>query len=73
MSGGDLVVGVDVGSQGACLSAFAADGERAATTYQPYNVSYPRPGWAPGGTSWGFTGAGAGQSTVRRMARMRSP
>jgi xylulokinase len=46
MSGGDLVVGVDVGSQGACLSAFSADGERAATSYQPYAVSYPRPGWA---------------------------
>ena len=46
MSGGDLVVGVDVGSQGACLSAFDAYGERAATTYQPYTVSYPRPGWA---------------------------
>jgi xylulokinase len=46
MSGGDLVVGVDVGSQGACLSAFDAAGERAATTYQPYAVSYPRPGWA---------------------------
>jgi xylulokinase len=46
MSGGDLVVGVDVGSQGACLSAFDAAGERAATTYQPYTVSYPRPGWA---------------------------
>ena len=46
MSGGDLVVGVDVGSQGACLSAFTADGERAATSYQPYAVSYPRPGWA---------------------------
>jgi xylulokinase len=46
MNGGDLVVGVDVGSQGACLSAFTADGERAATTYQPYAVSYPRPGWA---------------------------
>lgn len=46
MTGGDLVVGVDVGSQGACLSAFTADGERAATTYQPYTVSYPRPGWA---------------------------
>jgi xylulokinase len=44
--GGDLVVGVDVGSQGACLSAFTGDGERAATTYQPYPVSYPRPGWA---------------------------
>ena len=46
MSGGDLVVGVDVGSQGACLSAFTADGERAGTTYQSYPVSYPRPGWA---------------------------
>jgi xylulokinase len=46
MSGGDLVVGVDVGSQGACLSAFGADGECAATAYQPYTVSYPRPGWA---------------------------
>ncbi|HWJ30871.1 MAG TPA: FGGY family carbohydrate kinase [Gaiellaceae bacterium] len=46
MSGGDLVVGVDVGSQGACLSAFTADGERAGTTYRPYPVSYPRPGWA---------------------------
>jgi xylulokinase len=46
MSGGDLVVGVDVGSQGACISAFTADGERAATTYQAYAVSYPRPGWA---------------------------
>ena len=46
MSGGDLVVGVDVGSQGACLSAFDADGERAATAYRPYSVSYPRPGWA---------------------------
>ncbi|HEU5277614.1 MAG TPA: FGGY family carbohydrate kinase [Gaiellaceae bacterium] len=46
MSGGDLVVGVDVGSQGACLSAFVADGERPATAYVPYAVSYPRPGWA---------------------------
>lgn len=46
MSGGDLVVGVDVGSQGACTSAFTADGERAATAYRPYAVSYPRPGWA---------------------------
>lgn len=46
MSGGDLVVGVDVGSQGACLSAFDAGGECAATAYQPYTVSYPRPGWA---------------------------
>jgi xylulokinase len=46
MSGGDLVVGVDVGSQGTCLSAFTPDGERVGTTHQPYPVSYPRPGWA---------------------------
>jgi xylulokinase len=46
MSGGDLVVGVDVGSQGACVSAFDAEGERAGTAYAGYPVSYPRPGWA---------------------------
>jgi xylulokinase len=43
---GDAVCGVDVGSQGAVLSVFTADGERLATTYQPYPVAYPRPGWA---------------------------
>ncbi len=44
--GADAVCGVDVGSQGAVLAVFSADGERLATTYQPYAVSYPRPGWA---------------------------
>jgi len=42
----DAVCGIDVGSQGACLSVFTADGERLATTYQAYDVEYPRPGWA---------------------------
>ncbi|MGZ8687805.1 MAG: xylulokinase [Gaiellaceae bacterium] len=46
MSDGDLVVGIDIGSQGACLSAFTADGARPGTTYHGYPVSYPRPGWA---------------------------
>ncbi len=42
----DLVCGIDVGSQGSCLSVFDAAGERLATTYQPHPLSYPRPGWA---------------------------
>lgn len=45
-SGEDAVCGVDVGSQGACLSIFSADGERLATVYRAYDVAYPRPGWA---------------------------
>ena len=44
--GADAVCGVDVGSQGAVLAVFSADGERLATAYRPYGVSYPRPGWA---------------------------
>jgi xylulokinase len=42
----ELVCGVDVGSQGSCLSVFDASGERLATTYQPHPLSFPRPGWA---------------------------
>jgi xylulokinase len=43
---GDLVCGIDVGSQGSCLSVFDPAGERLATTYQPHPLSFPRPGWA---------------------------
>jgi xylulokinase len=42
----ELVVGVDVGSQGTCAQAIAADGTTAATSYVPHSLSYPRPGWA---------------------------
>jgi xylulokinase len=42
---GDLVCGIDVGSQGSCLAVFDPAGERLATTYQPHPLSYPRPGW----------------------------
>jgi xylulokinase len=42
----DLVVGVDVGSQGTCAQAIAADGALAATSYVPHATSYPQPGWA---------------------------
>jgi xylulokinase len=42
----DLVVGVDLGSQGTCAQAIAADGTLVATSYVPHQLSYPRPGWA---------------------------
>ena len=42
----ELVVGVDVGSQGTCAQAIAPDGERVATAYVPHTLSYPQPGWA---------------------------
>jgi xylulokinase len=42
----DLVVGVDVGSQGTCAQAIAADGELVATSYVPHTLSVPQPGWA---------------------------
>lgn len=42
----ELVVGVDVGSQGTCAQALAPDGERVATAYVPHTLSYPQPGWA---------------------------
>ena len=42
----DLVCGIDVGSQGSCLSVFDETGDRVATSYQAHALSYPRPGWA---------------------------
>ena len=42
----DLVVGVDVGSQGTCAQAIAADGTTVATSYVPHALSFPEPGWA---------------------------
>ena len=43
---GELVVGIDVGSQGTCAQAIAADGTVASTSYVPHSISYPNPGWA---------------------------
>jgi xylulokinase len=42
----DLVVGIDVGSQGTCAQAVAVDGAVRATSYVPHSTSFPRPGWA---------------------------
>jgi xylulokinase len=46
VSGRDLVVGVDVGSQGTCAQAIDADGLLVTSSYVPHELSYPRPGWA---------------------------
>ena len=42
----ELVVGVDVGSQGTCAQAITPEGELVATAYVPHTLSYPQPGWA---------------------------
>ena len=42
----ELVVGVDVGSQGTCAQAIAADGTHVFTSYVPHSLSFPQPGWA---------------------------
>ncbi len=42
----ELVVGVDVGSQGTCAQAVGPDGAVAATAYVPHTLSFPQPGWA---------------------------
>jgi xylulokinase len=42
----ELAVGIDVGSQGTCAQAIAADGTLLATSYVPHTISFPRPGWA---------------------------
>ena len=46
MNSEDLVVGVDVGSQGTCAQAIDAAGEAVATSYVPHSLAYPQPGWA---------------------------
>ncbi|MDQ6816058.1 MAG: FGGY family carbohydrate kinase [Actinomycetota bacterium] len=43
----DLIIGVDVGSQGTCAQAISADGTLLTTSYVPHSsLSCPRPGWA---------------------------
>jgi xylulokinase len=46
VSSRDLVVGVDVGSQGTCAQAIDRDGTLVVSSYVPHELSYPRPGWA---------------------------
>jgi xylulokinase len=46
MSADGYVIGCDVGSQGTNAALYAADGRLVDTSYAPYDVDFPRPGWA---------------------------
>ena len=46
MSAEAYVIGCDVGSQGTNAALYAADGTLVDTAYEPYDVDFPRPGWA---------------------------
>ena len=42
----ELVLGCDVGSQGTNVALYTAGGELVASADEPYDVSFPAPGWA---------------------------
>jgi xylulokinase len=42
----ELVLGCDVGSQGTNVGLYSATGELVASADEPYDVSFPAPGWA---------------------------
>jgi xylulokinase len=46
MTADGYVVGCDVGSQGTNAALYAADGRLVDSAYEPYDVDFPRPGWA---------------------------
>ena len=43
---GDLVIGVDVGSQGTCAQLIDQSGKLLGASYVAHDLSYPRAGWA---------------------------
>ncbi|HYG71414.1 MAG TPA: FGGY family carbohydrate kinase, partial [Actinomycetota bacterium] len=45
-STGPYVIGCDVGSQGTNVALYSADGTLCASSYQPYDLAFPNPGWA---------------------------
>src|SRR5213595_123349 len=67
----DLVAGVDVGSQGTCAQAIAADGTTVATSYVPHAVSHPRPGWAEQDPDEWLVAVAQALDDVRRAAGRR--
>jgi xylulokinase len=46
VTGGPYAIGCDVGSQGTNCALYAADGTLVASSYQPYDLSFPFPGAA---------------------------
>jgi xylulokinase len=62
----ELVVGIDVGSQGTCAQALAGDGTVHATSYVPHSISYPQPGWAEQDPEQWLTAVARALGEVRR-------
>jgi xylulokinase len=46
VTGGPYVIGCDVGSQGTNVALYGVDGTLATSSYQPYDLAFPNPGWA---------------------------
>jgi len=46
VTGGPFVIGCDVGSQGTNGALYDADGVLIGSAYEPYDLSFPHPGWA---------------------------
>lgn len=46
MTGGPYVIGCDVGSQGTNVALYGVDGTLVTSSYQPYDLAFPNPGWA---------------------------
>ncbi len=62
----ELAVGIDVGSQGTCAQAVAPDGTLLATSYVPYAISFPHPGWAEQDPSQWLEAVATALAEVRR-------
>jgi xylulokinase len=67
----ELVVGVDVGSQGTCAQAIAPDGGTAAISYVPHALSYPHPGWAEQDPETWISAVAQALNEVRRAVAPR--
>ena len=46
MTGGPYVIGCDVGSQGTNVALYGVDGTLVTSSYEPYDLAFPNPGWA---------------------------
>jgi xylulokinase len=46
VTGGPYVLGCDVGSQGTNVALYDVDGTLVTSSYRPYDLAFPNPGWA---------------------------
>ena len=41
-----ILLGIDLGTEGARVGAFTEDGDSLGSVHRPYRTTFPRPGWA---------------------------